>query len=99
MKIYLSGKISGLSEKEYINNFKNVEDWVLFEFGFIPYVNPLDINPIFGIKRWFFFMVADILQLRKCSHIAVQKNWIDSRGAMIEVYFAKWIFKQTVIFL
>lgn len=31
--------------------------------------------------------------------LQVQKNWIESRGAVIEYYFAKFIFKQKVIWL
>jgi len=102
MKIYLSGKISGLTEAEYKQNFKAAYS-KLFELKIVDcslyVVNPLDIKPLFGIKRWVFFMVADLWQLRKCSHIAIQKNWIYSRGAMIEVYCAKFIFKQEIIWL
>lgn len=105
MKIYISGKISGLTEKEYVKNFTLAERHIYWLKDFegkrdlIKIINPLKIKPLFGIKKWFFYMVADIWQLRKCTHIAAQKNWIDSKGAFIEIFFAKFIFKQQIIFL
>ena len=101
MKIYLSGKISGLTKEEYEFQFKMARKRVFQETGCFleDIINPLDIKPLFGIKRWFYFMAADLWHLRRCTHIAVKKNWIDSKGAMIEVFFAKFIFKQKVIWL
>lgn len=106
MKIYISGKISGLSEKEYNKNFYNAKSKIYLDgidgFNMIlacQIISPLSINPIFGIKKWLFFMISDIAALRKCTHIAMQKNWIDSKGAVIEYFFAKFIFKQQIIWL
>ena len=62
-------------------------------------VNPFSIEPLFGIKSWLFFMIADLWQLRKCTHIAMQPNWSDSRGAVIEYYYAKFILKLEVVWL
>ena len=77
MKIYISGKISGLTKEEYTQNFDKAYS-KLFELKLVDYsgnvINPLNIKPLLGIKRWFFYMAADIWQLRKCTHIAVQKN-------------------------
>lgn len=102
MKIYISGKISGLTESEYTSNFhKSYSE--LFKLKIVDYsgnvVNPIDIKPLFGIKKWLFFMISDIAALRKCTHIAMQKNWVDSKGAVIEYFFAKFIFKQQIIWL
>lgn len=48
-------------------------------------INPLSIRPLFGIKRWFFFMVADILVLiTKADTIYMLNNWKFSKGAKIE---------------
>jgi len=105
MKIYLSGKISGLTEVEYTENFKKSGCKIIELFPIVEkhyysmVVNPLDIKPLFGIKKWLFYMVADIWQLRKCSHIALMQNWIDSKGACIELFLAKFYFKQQIIWL
>jgi len=105
MKIYISGKISGLSEEEYTDNFEKVKlnlwetDFCFSIRRYSHIISPLDIKPFLGIKSWLFYMIADIWQLRKCNHIAMQKNWTDSKGAVIEYFFAKWIFKQQIIWL
>ena len=87
-KIYLSGKISGLSENEYKDNFYYADLELSKQHSHLysvsEIINPLDITPLFGIKRWFFFMWSDLKALRKCTYIAMMPNWIDSRGACIE---------------
>ena len=109
MKIYLSGKISGLTEAEYKENFKNAALRVYLNFDrnvhnieglmWRDIINPTKVKPLFGIYYWFFHMVADIYAQSKCTHSAFQKNWVDSRGAVIEYFFAKFIFKQQIIWL
>lgn len=98
MIVYISGKISGLTKEEYTQNFFDSTDFVFNNYSENT-INPLDIKPLFGIKKYWFYMAADIWQLRKCTHIAAQKNWIDSKGAFIEVFLAKFIFKQQIIWL
>jgi hypothetical protein len=101
MKIYISGKISGLSEKEYNDNFYFAhlelyrEHSALYKKSKI--VNPLGIRPLFGIKKWLFFMITDLIALKNCSHIALQSNWEDSKGAFIEHFFSKYVFKHKII--
>ena len=98
MKIYISGQISGLTEAEYKENFKNAAYDVYKLYPIItghyfnPVVNPLEIYPLFGIKKWLFYMIADLWQLRKCTHIALMSNWKDSKGACIEHFIGKFIF-------
>ena len=99
-RIYISGKISGLSKNEYMQNFAHTHLMLLDRYGLITkIINPLDIKPIFGIKKWIFYMISDLWQLRKCTHIAMQPNWIDSKGACIEHFYAKFILKLHVIYL
>lgn len=50
-------------------------------------------------EKWLWYMINDLRQLKKCSHIAMQSNWTESRGAHWEHYFAKFIFKIDVIYL
>lgn len=102
MKVYLSGKISGLRPFEAMENFVDAKDFVHGNFlgcGMKDIINPLDIKPLFGIKKYWFFMAADLWQLRKCDTIAMQPNWIDSKGAVIEFFVAKFILKLKVIYL
>lgn len=98
-KIYISGKISGIKIELAKQNFYfSCKEIVKYHNADIV-VNPFDIKPFLGSKCWLCYMIADIAELRKCTHIAMQKNWTDSRGAVIEYYFAKFIFKQKIIFL
>lgn len=89
-KIYLSGKISGLEKFQYEANFLTATTQILRMqiCSLLDIVNPCEINPLFGIKCWFCHMVADIWALLFCSHVAFQKNWIDSNGARIEMIVA-----------
>ena len=102
-KIYISGQITGLIKSEYEKNFNDSKLWiyknVYYWESYKNIINPLDLNPFLGIKSWLCYMIIDIHHLRKCSHIAMQKNWIHSRGAHIEHYLAKFIFKLEVIYL
>jgi hypothetical protein len=53
--------------------------------------------PLFGIKKWLFFMVSDLISLKKCDAIALQPNWEDSKGAFIEYFYAKFFLKLKII--
>ena len=101
MKIYISGKISGLEKTEYEMNFEKAEFDIFYKY--FDYskiiINPLDLKPFLGIKNWWCYMITDLYNLRKCTHIAMQNNWTDSKGAVIEYFFAKFIFKLQVIWL
>ena len=95
MKIYISGKISGLSESEYTENFRNTESYLRFERGFKNIVNPLKIKPFLGIKSWRCYMIADIHQLLKCDAIYMMDNWHNSKGARLELAIAL-LFKKKI---
>ena len=97
--VYISGKISGLEINEAKQNFLlasvEVEQHHNSDFT----INPFDIKPFLWLKNWTCYMIADLSALKKCTHIAMQKNWIDSKGAVIEYFFAKFIFKLKIIWL
>jgi hypothetical protein len=102
MKAYISGKISGLTESEYKENFKNAvhEVWIKSnDLYYVDIINPIHVKPFLGIKHWLCYMINDIRKQKTCTHSAFQKNWVDSKGAVIEYFLAKFIFKQTIIFL
>lgn len=89
-KIYISGKISGLEKSEYEKNFIG-EKTLFFLLNDVKYSDiliPTQIKPLFGIKSYWFYMIADIYHEIKCTHVAFQKNWIDSKGARIEMIVA-----------
>ena len=98
-RFYVSGKISGMKIEYAKQNFhfacKEVKKY--HEDDIV--VNPFDIKPFMGINNWLCYMINDIRALRKCTHTAFQQNWLESRGAVIEYFFAKFIFKQQIIFL
>lgn len=98
-KVYISGKISGLEYEDVKRNFANASIELLKSNKFDFVVNPLNINPFLGRKTWLCYMINDIRAQRKCTHSAFQPNWKESRGAVIEYYFAKFIYKQEILFL
>jgi hypothetical protein len=95
---YISGRISGLQESEARANFEYYANKAR-ETSVRPViiVNPFNIRPFLGIKTWFCYMLADLRELSMCDAIFMQPNWTESRGAVIEFFFAKFIFKITVI--
>lgn len=100
-KVYISGKISGLEKEEYDENFRIARRafWSIFpEFGISQIILPTQIKPLFGIKSYWFYMASDIYQELKCTHVVFQKNWIDSRGARIEMIVAI-LFNKKIIML
>ena len=87
MKIYISGKISGLPIKNVIEKFKWHAGFLEMK-GYEP-VNPIDVSPFDETKDWSDYMVDDIAALLKCEAIYMLKDWGQSRGARIEYQIAK----------
>lgn len=87
MKIYISGKITGLPINKAKSNFwhtaRRVESMYATEPA-VHTINPFDINPLLGIKKYWFYMATDILKLIQCDAAYFMHNWKESRGAMIE---------------
>lgn len=81
MKIYISGKVSGLDLEEARAKFQLAEVR-LRKGGFDP-VNPMKINPTPGLT-WEEYMVEDIKHLFKCKSILMLPCWGESKGARIE---------------
>ena len=93
-KFYVSGKISGIPIEIAKQNF-------YFACKVLKKYHKADIviKPFLGLENWLCYMINDIRAQRKCTHSAFQKNWINSKGAVIEYFFAKFIFKQIIVFL
>ena len=98
-RIYLSGKISGLHPEDARQNFLFAEREIFTLHIPGEVVNPFNIRPFLGIRTWICYMITDIRELSTCTHAAFMYNWRDSRGAVIEYFFARFIFKQEIIWL
>ena len=97
MKIYISGKISGLPIEAAKAKFKWHAGFLELK-GYEP-VNPFDTEPIFEKpiteytkdEIWAIFMAADIKELFACEAIYMLKDWGQSKGARVEYAIAKEI--------
>ena len=81
MKIYISGKISGLPYEEVKTRFDDCQA-LLESIGF-EVVNPLTMA-LPQEATWEQHMVKDIELLFSCDAIYMMDNWMDSTGAGIE---------------
>lgn len=81
MRIYISGKISGLPYKEAEQKFEDAEA-LLSEIGF-EVVNPLK-NGLATHEEWIKHLCKDIEMLHSCDAIYMMDNWTTSTGASIE---------------
>ena len=84
--VYLSGKMTGLPESEYTENFRNAEMFYL-ACGY-EVVNPCNISEII-LKRkpdasYEDFMREDFKAISGCTHIAMLEGWESSPGARRE---------------
>lgn len=97
MKIYISGKITGLKLEDVKYKFKWHAGFLELK-GHEP-VNPLDIDIIlekdpkeYSPKElWDIQMAFDIKELFGCEAIYMLKDWGQSKGARIEYAIAKEI--------
>lgn len=81
MKIYISGKITGLPLQETRQKFADAQA-LLEDIGFEA-VNPIE-KGLPADATWEQHMVKDFELLLSCDAIYMMDNWIDSKGAQIE---------------
>ena len=88
LKIYLSGKISGLEEGEYQRNFAKatIDACDLFPNRLLHFINPTILPAIHN--SWADYMIRDLMLLKDCDAIVMLPDWIDSKGATVEHDFA-----------
>ena len=96
-KYYLSGKITGLKPEIVRYNF-NVYSRELVEYFDAVVINPLKLKP-FIVKCWLGYMITDLWTIKQCTHVAFMPNWTESKGAVIEYFFAKFIYKKVIVSL
>lgn len=81
MRIYISGRITGLPFRIAVKRFA-VAARRLSEIGHHP-VNPID-NGLHRDATWTEHMRADLATLRHCDGVCMLRGWERSRGAQIE---------------
>lgn len=86
MKIYISGKITGLPVGEVIRKFRAAEAEIR-RFGFQP-VSPLQ-NGLPLEAEWADHMGRDIALLLRCGAIYLLPDWRQSEGASLEYLIAR----------
>lgn len=97
-KIYISGKISGLSLDAAAEKFAQ-DQHMLEEFVYRTY------NPMLHVRKhwtWTMYMIRDLFVLTFCDGMYQNKDWKESRGAVLEYKFAKRfvkLFKRKYLFL
>jgi len=84
-KVYIAGKISGI-EEEAFELFGNAEQ-LLIKKGF-EVVNPMKL-PHNHDRTWESYMKECLTEMMKCEYIYPLSNYLESRGATIEVNLAK----------
>ena len=78
-RVYISGKITGLSEKEWTENFEAVEK-ALTDAGY-RVINPAKVKVDLDYQE---YLTIDIILLGRCDAIYMLDNWQDSNGAKVE---------------
>lgn len=86
MKVYISGKITGLPIEEAKAKFDRVEAY-LQSLGY-NVVNPIKEVPYKEGKSWEQYMREDLKLLLDCDTICMLSNWTESRGAKEERHVA-----------
>ncbi len=101
LKVYLSGKISDkdpIKQQANIDLFDKEADKLWKRTTGLHFLNifiPCYIKPLFGIKKYWFFMIADLyVFIFKCNSIYLLDNWKESRGAKIELFIALLLNKK-----
>lgn len=87
MKIYISGRITGMDVQEWSKKFNDAQE-IIERLGHEA-VNPGKIDPGKQDPTWHDYMKADIKQLVDCEAIWMLDNYKGSKGASVELDIAK----------
>ena len=87
MKVYISGKITGLDIEDVKRMFQLAEN--MLKIAYVDVINPMKISPQKFEPTWKDYMIADIEKLIYCDAIFMIHNWKDSKGAILEHHIAK----------
>jgi hypothetical protein len=87
-KVYISGKVTGLPEAEYLENFMKAE-MRLSKMGYTV-VNPAKVNSMLPKDTtWEQYMLLSKVMVDMCDTIYMLSNYEDSKGALLELKWAK----------
>ncbi len=87
-RIYISGKITGLSLQDYLKNFSDAEK-MLYKVGWESVLNPAKIQHMMPLDTTYDqYMQMSMLELSFCDAIYMLSNWQDSAGAVKEHAYA-----------
>lgn len=93
-KVYISGAISRRDWREVVEEFDNGYHHLLSR-GYEP-VNPL-YNGLPREATWGEHMLVDLSILSTCDAIMPLPSWVHSRGAKIEMQFAKGLGLKVIV--
>ena len=83
MKIYISGKITGLTKEEYVSNFLMAEMHLKSQGHEV--ANPVTFVAGIDLEDYPKLMGKCIEELLRCDAIYMLTNWQDSKGAKTEL--------------
>lgn len=90
MKVYISGKVSGLPFEEVYKKFEAAESELSNHWnGKLTPVNPVKLVEQNDSYTWEDYMEKDIALLLRCQAIYMLTDWEDSKGARCEHALAK----------
>jgi hypothetical protein len=81
-KIYIGGKITGLTPEQYCKNFRDAKEIVCSYYPYAEIIAPTELCD--DNWSWEYSMEICIDALWNCDAIVLLENWHDSRGAIIE---------------
>lgn len=88
MRLYISGKITGLEKSEYMKKFANAQ-LKLISLGY-SVINPAAVNSMLPEDtNYDEYMRMSMTMLEMCDGIYMLDNWQDSKGANMELERAK----------
>lgn len=90
MKIYLSGKMTGLKPRQIKKNFKRAEEKILMTLGDASIMNPAVTYHMSSIKEFSYldWLKIDFAMIDACDAVFLLPNWVDSEGAKKEIVYA-----------
>jgi hypothetical protein len=88
MKIYISGQINWIPEKQALKNFEKAKSQLQRKYPDATIISPMHDIKHEHDKSWESYMKEDIGELLRCDTIAMLPNWGKSKGAKLEYLIA-----------
>lgn len=90
MKLYISGKITGIPYDEAFLKFEKAQHKIISEILEIEIIiNPMKLHPRLPLRKWEYYMSVDIAELLTCDSVYMLNCWGQSKGSRIEYAIAK----------